>query len=116
MVGTTFTGNSCSSGYGGGGGSLGGALSTSAGNVTVINGGFYNNNAVSPTIYNYAFASLTAGTAFGGGIYQADGTLNLIATTLATNYERAAPHVLWLFGKWMRRRVIQRWNPQCNQL
>ncbi len=86
VVGTTFTGNSCSSGYGGGGGSLGGALSTSAGNVTVINGGFYNNNAVSPTIYNYAFASLTAGTAFGGGIYQADGTLNLIATTLATNY------------------------------
>jgi hypothetical protein len=93
LIGTMFTGNNSASGsvvgiengpYGVGGGSFGGALATMAGNVTVTNGGFYINDASSPAV-GADPGGCTAGPAFGGGIYQASGTLNLIDTTLATN-------------------------------
>jgi hypothetical protein len=90
VIGSTFTGNYSSSGLvlevgGVGGSSLGGAMSILAGNVSVNNSSFYNNNAVSPAVGGSGAGCATAGQALGGGIYQGSGVLNLVATTLATN-------------------------------
>jgi hypothetical protein len=111
IMGTTFTGNNSSSGTvlanafntaamnaTVGGSSLGGALSMIGGNVTVINGSFYSNNAASPAAYTYPVDSI-AGPAFGGAIYQASGTLNLMATTLATNGALGGSSVMSRFGE-----------------
>jgi hypothetical protein len=56
-----------------------------AGNATVSNGGFYNNSAVSPGFAGGLGEGTTAGPAFGGGIYQASGTLDLTGTWVGTN-------------------------------